>query len=61
MGFWQIARTIDCFARYVETVGNRYKGKVEYWFVTFNEINCLEFGGWMAAGVASRDPQKIAI
>lgn len=28
--------------------------------MTFNEINCLEFGGWMAAGVASRDPQKIA-
>ena len=56
---WADARTIDCFARYVETVGNRYKGKVEYW-LTFNEINCLEFGGWMAAGVASRDPQKIA-
>ena len=58
-GSWADARTIDCFARYVETVGNRYKGKVEYW-LTFNEINCLEFGGWMAAGVASRDPQKIA-
>ena len=58
-GSWADARTIDCFARYVETVGNRYKGKVEYW-LTFNEINCLEFGGWIAAGVASRDPQKIA-
>ena len=58
-GSWADARTIECFCRYVKTVGERYKGKVEYW-LTFNEINCLGFGGWMAAGVASRDPQKIA-
>ena len=31
----------------------------EYW-LTFNEINCLGFGGWMAAGVPSKDPQKLA-
>lgn len=58
-GAWCDARTIECFARYVRTVGERYRGKVEYW-LTFNEINCLGFGGWMAAGVASNDPQKIA-
>ena len=58
-GSWSDSRTIDCFLRYVKSVGERYKDKVEYW-LTFNEINCLGFGGWMAAGVASRNPQKIA-
>ena len=58
-GSWCDERTIDCFCRYVKTVGERYKGKVEYW-LTFNEINCLGFGGWMAAGVPTNDPQKIA-
>ena len=58
-GAWVDARTIDCFVRYVKAVGERYKGKVTYW-LTFNEINCLSFGGWMAAGVPSKDPQKIA-
>ena len=58
-GSWCDARTIDCFVRYVKTVGERYKGKVRYW-LTFNEINCLSFGGWTAAGVPSKDPQKLA-
>ena len=59
-GSWVDPRTVDCFARYVKTVGERYKGKVEYW-LTFNEINCLGFGGWTAAGVPSNDPYKIAM
>ncbi|MDO4467140.1 MAG: family 1 glycosylhydrolase [Bacillota bacterium] len=59
-GAWADARTIDCFARLVNVLANRYKGKVEYW-LTFNEINCLSFGGWLAAGVPSKDPQKIAM
>ncbi len=58
-GSWVDERTIDCFVRYVKTVGERYKGKVEYW-LTFNEINCLCFGGWMAAGIPTNDPQAIA-
>lgn len=58
-GSWKDERTIECFIRYVRTVGERYKGKVEYW-LTFNEINCIGFGGWMAAGVPSRNPQVIA-
>ncbi len=58
-GSWVDERTIDCFVRYVKTVGERYKGKVEYW-LTFNEINCIGMAPWMAAGVPTRDPQKIA-
>ncbi|MFQ6862512.1 MAG: 6-phospho-beta-glucosidase [Beduini sp.] len=56
---WADRRTVACFERYCETIFNRYKNKVKYW-MTFNEINCLGFGGWMAAGVASNDPQIIA-
>lgn len=58
-GSWADARTIDCFLRYVKTVGERYKGKVKYW-LTFNEINVLGFAAWMEAGVPSTDPQTIA-
>lgn len=58
-GAWKDPRTIDCFVRYVKTVGERYKGKVEYW-LTFNEINCLEHGGWLAAGVPQNDKQTKA-
>ena len=56
---WADRRTIDCFVRYCETIFNRYNGKVKYW-MTFNEINCINFGGWMAGGVASKDPQVLA-
>ncbi|MDO4468052.1 MAG: family 1 glycosylhydrolase [Bacillota bacterium] len=57
---WVDARTIDCFCRYVKAVGERYKGKVEYW-LTFNEINCMVFDSWTTSGVASIDPQKLAM
>ena len=40
-------------------IRDRYKGKVKYW-LTFNEINCIGFGGWMAAGLPTCDPQIIA-
>ena len=56
---WADRRTIDCFVRYATTCFDRYKGKVKYW-LTFNEINCIEFGGWMAAGIPTRDPEVLA-
>ncbi len=58
-GSWVDERTIDCYLRYVKAVGERYKGKVEYW-LTFNEINCIGMSGWLAAGVPTNDPQAIA-
>ena len=58
-GSWADARTIDCYLRYVKTVGERYKGKVKYW-LTFNEINVLEATPWMEGAVATRDPQILA-
>lgn len=56
---WADRRTIDCFVRYAKTCFERYNGLVKYW-LTFNEINCISFGGFMAAGVASRDALMIA-
>ena len=58
-GSWTDARTIPCWERYVRTVGERYKGKVEYW-LTFNEINVAAMSPWMAAGVGRRTPQIVA-
>ena len=58
-GSWSDSRTIDCFLRYVKSVGERYKDKVEYW-LTFNEINCIDFSGWVAAGIPNQNPQTIA-
>lgn len=49
---WMDRRTIDCFVKYVKTVGERYKGKVEYW-LTFNELNVTDISLWTGAGVAS--------
>ena len=52
---WADRRTVDCYVRYCETIFNRYKDKVKYW-MTFNEINCIELGSYMA-GVIARDKQ----
>ena len=56
---WADRRTIECWERYVTTVGNRYKGKVKYW-LTFNEINVIQMGGFMAAGLGYTTPQIVA-
>ena len=47
---WADERTIQCFTHYVKVVGERYKGKVKYW-LTFNEINGIQFCGWMGAEI----------
>ena len=41
-GGWQNRKAVDLFVKYTTTVLNRYKGKVKYW-LTFNEINMMEF------------------
>lgn len=42
--------TVDHFARYAETVFERYKGKVKYW-ITFNEINSLMMAPYVGGGL----------
>ena len=41
-GGWANRKAVDLFVKYTTTVLNRYKGKVKYW-LTFNEINMMEF------------------
>lgn len=55
---WADRRTVDCFKRYCETVFKRYKDKVKYW-LTFNEINVIEFTPYLEAGVISNNKQVI--
>lgn len=56
---WEDSRTISCYENYVSAVGRRFRGKVKYW-LTFNEINGLQFSGWMGGGLKSNHPQVIA-
>lgn len=58
-GAWKDYRTIECYLRYVRTVGERYKGKVKYW-LTFNEINIAALCPWISSGVGQKSPQIIA-
>jgi len=48
-------RTVDCFVKYSKTVIDRFHKKVKYW-MTFNEINSIVHGGYVNAGVFSKDP-----
>ena len=58
-GSWKDARTIDCYVRYVKTVGEHFKGRINYW-LTFNEINIAAMSPWMSAGVGQKNPQVVA-
>ncbi len=53
---WADRRTVDLFVKYCETIFKRYRTKVKYW-MTFNEINCIDMNGWMPAGVATTSKQ----
>ena len=55
-GSWASPKAIECWERYVKTVGERYKGKVKYW-LTFNEINVVGMVPFMGAGVGQNNPQ----
>ncbi|QIK58289.1 family 1 glycosylhydrolase [Erysipelothrix sp. HDW6A] len=58
-GGWANRKVIDFFETYSSTVFKRYKGKVKYW-LTFNEINMMEFAGFMAGGLMVDTPQTKA-
>lgn len=58
-GSWKDSRTIECYERYVKTIGERYKGKVRYW-LTFSETNVIDLCQFMVAGVPNKTPQIIA-
>ncbi|MBQ7223523.1 MAG: family 1 glycosylhydrolase [Erysipelotrichaceae bacterium] len=59
LGSWTNRETIKYWERYVRTVGERYKGKVQLW-LTFNEINVAAMSPWMSSGVGRNTPQIVA-
>ncbi|MDP9860003.1 6-phospho-beta-glucosidase [Olsenella profusa DSM 13989] len=58
-GGWKSRRLIDFFETYAKTVFARYQGKVKYW-LTFNEINCMEWMPFMAGGMSDFTEQAKA-
>lgn len=58
-GGWSNRKCIDFFENYAKTVFKHYEGKVKYW-LTFNEINIMEFAPFVAGGVADPTPQNKA-
>ena len=55
-GGWKSRKCIDFFETYAKTVFQRYVGKVKYW-LTFNEINMMEYSPFMAGGITELTPQ----
>lgn len=58
-GGWVGRECIDFFENYAKTVFAYYQGKVKYW-LTFNEINCMEYVPFVAGGVVDPSPQNKA-
>ena len=56
-GGWKNRKVIDFFVKYALTVMERYKDKVKYW-MTFNEMNALEFDTWRTAGIQIRPDEN---
>ncbi|WP_286153581.1 glycoside hydrolase family 1 protein, partial [Sporofaciens musculi] len=53
-GSWVNRKCVDFFVRYCDVIFRRYNGKVNYW-LTFNEINCIDSTPWTAAAVEAED------
>jgi 6-phospho-beta-glucosidase len=49
-GGWKDRKVINFFENYSKVLFTRYKGKVKYW-LTFNEINSMEFSPFLGGGV----------
>lgn len=56
---WASRKLIDFYLNYCKTVFTRYKGKVKYW-LTFNEINIMEFAPYMGGGLIDGSAQNKA-
>ena len=56
-GGWKSRKLIPLFEKYAKTVMSHYKGKVKYW-LTFNEINMMQWGCFMAGGLIDSSERK---
>lgn len=57
---WADRRLVDFFYRYASVLFERYQHKVKYW-LTFNEINCIEQAPFVTAGLLHGSEKNIAI
>lgn len=57
---WASREVVDHFYHYAATVIERYKNKVKYW-LTFNEINCIEQAPFVTAALLQGTEANIAI
>ncbi len=58
-GGWLDRRVVGFYENLCRTLFTRYKGKVKYW-LTFNEINVMNYMPFMAGGVVKFDEQSKA-
>ena len=56
---WDSRYLVDIFVKYATTCFARFDGLVKY-YLTFNEINCIEVAPYVTAGLIHADPQNIA-
>lgn len=56
---WNDRHLVQAFVKYASTCFKYYQGKVKY-YLTFNEINCIDAAPYVTAGLIHADPQNIA-
>ena len=56
---WDDRRLVDLFVKYAKTCFDYFGDLVKY-YLTFNEINCIEQAPYVTAGLIHGDPQNIA-
>lgn len=56
---WNDRHLVDAYVKYATTCFKRFQGKVKY-YLTFNEINCIDEAPYVTAGLIHGEPQNIA-
>ncbi len=60
LGGWKNKEMVRYFARYVEVIVSRYKGKVKKW-ITINEINAVNYVLWFSCAMLDDDEKSKAL
>jgi 6-phospho-beta-glucosidase len=59
-GGWANKKLVSYYLKYCEAIFTRYQNKVKYW-ITFNEINAINFVSWFSGAVTENDDQTKAL
>ena len=55
---WEGKECVDLFVKYATTMFKRLKGLVKY-YLTFNEINCIDVAPFVTGGLIQASPQQV--